>query len=171
MNTIVKPPVKTPNKAPEKNPEPSSHSRSAARSMFDPVIVMPAIATNASRPANSSNGRESLGGSGNSIWLKPVAPIRSNGAGKLPPVRWKKHLRTTMAARANTASAGNGRPGNGEGGACHTSVGPLPPSNALSPNAAKVSPIGPRRASTYQPTPNRHRVSDDKTFVATSRHR
>ena len=44
MNTIVKPPVKTPNKAPEKNPEPSSHSRSAARSMFDPVIVMPAIA-------------------------------------------------------------------------------------------------------------------------------
>src|ERR1700730_5532363 len=44
MNTIVKPPVKTPNKAPEKNPEPSGHSRSAARSMFDPVIVMPAIA-------------------------------------------------------------------------------------------------------------------------------
>src|ERR1700674_2376470 len=44
MNTIVKPPVKTPNKSPEKNPEPSSHSRSAARSMFDPVIVMPAIA-------------------------------------------------------------------------------------------------------------------------------
>jgi potassium-transporting ATPase ATP-binding subunit len=44
MNTIVKPPVKTPNKAPEKNPEPSSHSRAAARSMFDPVIVLPAIA-------------------------------------------------------------------------------------------------------------------------------
>src|SRR5471032_3193303 len=44
MNTIVKPPVKTPNKAPEKAPEPSSHSRSAARSMFDPAIVMPAIA-------------------------------------------------------------------------------------------------------------------------------
>jgi K+-transporting ATPase ATPase B chain len=44
MNTIVKPPVKTPNKAPEKNPESSGHSRSAARSMFDPVIVMPAIA-------------------------------------------------------------------------------------------------------------------------------
>jgi K+-transporting ATPase ATPase B chain len=44
MNTIVKPPVKTPNKTPEKTPEPSGHSRSAARSMFDPVIVMPAIA-------------------------------------------------------------------------------------------------------------------------------
>src|SRR5471032_330492 len=47
MNTIVKPPVKTPNKAPEKTPEPSGsggHSRSAARSMFDPAIVMPAIA-------------------------------------------------------------------------------------------------------------------------------
>src|SRR5471032_502235 len=45
MNTIVKPPVKTPNKAPEKTPVPSGgHSRSAARSMFDPAIVMPAIA-------------------------------------------------------------------------------------------------------------------------------
>src|SRR5471030_3331801 len=51
MNTIVKPPVKSPNnspnKAPEKSPEPSGsggHSRSAARSMFDPAIVMPAIA-------------------------------------------------------------------------------------------------------------------------------
>jgi K+-transporting ATPase ATPase B chain len=44
MNTIVKPPVKTPNKTPEKMPEPSGHSRSAARSMFDPAIVMPAIA-------------------------------------------------------------------------------------------------------------------------------
>ena len=44
MNTIVKPPVKTPNKTPDKTPEPSGHSRSAARSMFDPAIVMPAIA-------------------------------------------------------------------------------------------------------------------------------
>src|ERR1700709_1888079 len=47
MNTIVKPPVKTPNKAPEKTPEPGGsggRSRSAARSMFDPAIVMPAIA-------------------------------------------------------------------------------------------------------------------------------
>ncbi|SAL30491.1 potassium-transporting ATPase subunit B [Caballeronia udeis] len=44
MNTIVKPPVKTPNKTPEKTPEPSGHSRSAARSMFDPAIVVPAIA-------------------------------------------------------------------------------------------------------------------------------
>ena len=44
MNTIVKPPVKTPNKAPEKTPEPGGHSRSAARSMFDPAIVIPAIA-------------------------------------------------------------------------------------------------------------------------------
>ena len=44
MNTIAKPPVKTPNKAPEKLPETSGHSRSAARSMFDPAIVMPAIA-------------------------------------------------------------------------------------------------------------------------------
>src|SRR5471030_1093353 len=44
MNTIVKPPVKTPNKAPEKTPESGGHSRSAARSMFDPAIVMPAIA-------------------------------------------------------------------------------------------------------------------------------
>src|SRR5476651_1796003 len=43
MNTIVKPPVKTPNKAPEKMPESGGHSRSAARSMFDPAIVMPAI--------------------------------------------------------------------------------------------------------------------------------
>src|SRR5580693_6601466 len=44
MNTIVKPPVKTPNKTPDKTPESSGHSRSAARSMFDPAIVMPAIA-------------------------------------------------------------------------------------------------------------------------------
>jgi potassium-transporting ATPase ATP-binding subunit len=44
MNTIVKPPVKTPNKTPEKTPESGGHSRSAARSMFDPAIVMPAIA-------------------------------------------------------------------------------------------------------------------------------
>src|SRR6195952_2053608 len=47
MNTIVKPPLKTPNKAPEKTPEPGGsggNSRSAARSMFDPAIVMPAIA-------------------------------------------------------------------------------------------------------------------------------
>jgi K+-transporting ATPase ATPase B chain len=43
MNTIVKPPVKTPNRAPEKSPEPTGNSRSAARSMFDPAIVMPAI--------------------------------------------------------------------------------------------------------------------------------
>jgi K+-transporting ATPase ATPase B chain len=47
MNTIVKPPVKTPNKMPEKTPEPGGpggNSRSAARSMFDPAILMPAIA-------------------------------------------------------------------------------------------------------------------------------
>ncbi|SOE94217.1 K+-transporting ATPase ATPase B chain [Burkholderia sp. D7] len=44
MNTIVKPPVKTPNKTPDKTPESSGHSRSAARSMFDPAIVVPAIA-------------------------------------------------------------------------------------------------------------------------------
>ncbi|QIE30307.1 Potassium-transporting ATPase ATP-binding subunit (plasmid) [Caballeronia sp. SBC2] len=44
MNTIVKPPVKTPNKTPEKTPDSGGHSRSAARSMFDPAIVMPAIA-------------------------------------------------------------------------------------------------------------------------------
>jgi potassium-transporting ATPase ATP-binding subunit len=43
MNTIVKPPVNSPNKAPEKAPEPGGHSRSAARSMFDPAIVVPAI--------------------------------------------------------------------------------------------------------------------------------
>ena len=44
MNTIVKPPVNSPNKAPEKAPEPGGHGRSAARSMFDPAIVVPAIA-------------------------------------------------------------------------------------------------------------------------------
>src|SRR5580698_7990237 len=44
MNTIVKPPVNSPNKAPEKAPEPGGHGRSAAKSMFDPAIVVPAIA-------------------------------------------------------------------------------------------------------------------------------
>ncbi|SAL80711.1 potassium-transporting ATPase subunit B [Caballeronia choica] len=43
MSTLVKPPVNTPNKAPEKAPEPGPHTRSAARSMFDPRIVRPAI--------------------------------------------------------------------------------------------------------------------------------
>src|SRR5258707_6542644 len=43
MSTVVNPPVNTPNKAPEKAPEPGTHTRSAARSMFDPRIVRPAI--------------------------------------------------------------------------------------------------------------------------------
>src|ERR1700744_1404246 len=44
MNTIVTPPVNSPNKAPGKEPAPGGHGRSAARSMFDPAIVVPAIA-------------------------------------------------------------------------------------------------------------------------------
>ena len=43
MSTIVKPPVHSPNKAPGQAPEPGSHTKSAARSMFDPSIVKPAI--------------------------------------------------------------------------------------------------------------------------------
>src|SRR6516164_4340311 len=43
MSTIVKPPVNSPNKAPEQAPDPGSHTRTAARSMFDPAIVKPAI--------------------------------------------------------------------------------------------------------------------------------
>jgi K+-transporting ATPase ATPase B chain len=44
MTTNVKPQVNIPNRAPDKAPEPGKNSRSAARSMFDPAIVMPAIA-------------------------------------------------------------------------------------------------------------------------------
>jgi K+-transporting ATPase ATPase B chain len=47
MTTTVKPPVNLPNKgpekAPEKAPESGSHARKAARSMFDPAIVKPAL--------------------------------------------------------------------------------------------------------------------------------
>lgn len=43
MSTLVKPPVENPGQAPRKTPEPGAHTRSAARSMFDPRIVRPAV--------------------------------------------------------------------------------------------------------------------------------
>jgi len=43
MATVEKSLAKQPNRAPEKAPEPGNQKHSAARSMFDPVLVKPAL--------------------------------------------------------------------------------------------------------------------------------